>query len=311
MPMVWDAHCHWMPPQVAARTTFFKQGWSDIDALLRALDDAEVERAVLLYPTSDAHVKMGVRDELHTVYNSALAAEVREHPDRLVGAGILPVDRPAEMLPALGRMRELGLACLSLASSYEGAFLDDERFLPVFEEAEKQQMPIFVHAQIVNPVGFERVKDPLLIPVVEYLFDVTMSAGVLMMSGALSRFTRLKIVFAHFAGVLPFLADRFDSTYTMLRARGIVKDLGDQPTSILKDVFVDSSGTKSPAMLNMALEFFGPQRILWGSDYPANTDTAASIEAWSDLGLNDTERGDILSGNLEHLFKEGDSDGNA
>ena len=39
-------------------------------------------------------------------------------------------------------------------------------------EAEEKNIPIFVHSQIVNPIGFERVKDPLLTPVVEYVFDV-------------------------------------------------------------------------------------------------------------------------------------------
>ncbi|MHC4200243.1 MAG: amidohydrolase family protein [Planctomycetota bacterium] len=291
-----------MPPAVAEKTTFFRQGWSDIDLLLRALDAAGVEKAVLLYPTSDAHVKLGGWGELCALYNAAIAEKVKQHPDRLIGAGILPVDRPDEMLPVLARIRELGLSCLSLASSYEGAYLDDQRFLPVLEEAGRQGLPVFVHAQIIDPIGIERVKDPLLMPVVEYLFDITISAGAMMMSGARSRLEGLKVVFAHFGGVLPFLADRFDSTYSMLRSRGIVKDLGSPPTEILKNIFVDTSGTRSPQMLNMAVEFFGAERILWGSDHPANRDMAGSIAAVADLSLVDAEREDILSGNLGRLF---------
>ncbi|MCQ9208415.1 MAG: amidohydrolase family protein, partial [Omnitrophica bacterium] len=258
MSKIWDAHSHWMPPEVAEKTTFFRQGWSDIDLLLQTLDNSGVEKAVLLYPTSDAHLNLGGWSRLCDIYNKAISKKVKEHPQRLIGAGILPADRPGDMVQEIERIKELGLSCLSLASSYEGKYLDEESFLPVFEKAEKEKLPIFVHSQIINPIGSSRVKDPLLMPVVEYLFDITMSAGRLMMSGLLSRLKNLKIVFVHFAGVVPFLIDRFDATYLMLRRRNIVQDLGAVPSAILKNIFVDISGVKSATMLKMALESFGP-----------------------------------------------------
>lgn len=302
MTKIWDAHCHWMPPEVAQETTFFQKGWSDIDSLLKTLDSQAIEKAVLLYPTSDAHIKMGSWTNLCAVYNERIAQKVKGHPDRLIGAGILPVDSPQNIAKELGRIKDLGLSCLSLASSYEGKFLDDEIFLPVLEEAEKERLPVFVHSQIINPIGFERVKDPLLMPVVEYAFDITMCAGKLMMSGIFSRFKNLKIIFAHFAGVLPFLTDRFDATYSMLRVRAIVKDLGNLPSAILKNVFVDTSGVRSASMLNMALEFFGPERIFWGSDFPAKRDLGKSIDAVKSLDIDDAGKNNVLAGNLISLF---------
>ena len=98
MNTIWDAHNHWMPPEVAEATTFFKKGWSDIDELLHSLDKSGVEKALLLYPTSDAHLGMGGWSKVCAVYNEALANKVKEHPDRLIAAGILPVDLPDKML---------------------------------------------------------------------------------------------------------------------------------------------------------------------------------------------------------------------
>lgn len=304
MTKIWDAHSHWMPPGVAENTTFFKSGWSDIDLLLNTLDNAGIEKAVLLYPTSDAHLKMGGWSKVAALYNEEISKKVKEYPDRLMGAGILPVDRPEDMVKEIERIKELGLSCLSLASSYQGRFLDDERFLPVLEKAEREKLPIFVHSQIINPIGFERIKDPLLMPVVEYLFDITMCVGKLMISGRLSQLKNLKIVFAHFAGVLPFLGDRFDSAYSMLRSREMVKDLGSLPSAILRNIFVDTSGVKSTAMLAMAIEFFGPDKILWGSDFPAKKDLTESIAALK--GLNSEEKESILAGNLMNLFRGGE-----
>ena len=141
-------------------------------------------------------------------------------------------------------------------------------------------------------------------PVVEYLFDITMCAGTMMMSGALSHHKKLKWVFAHFAGVVPFLADRFDSTYSMLRSREMVKDLGSLPSEILKHVFVDISGVKSISLLNMALEFFGPRRIIWGSDFPAQKNSAESIKALDNLNIQREEKEHILGKNLIDLLNE-------
>lgn len=303
MVKILDAHSHWMPAQIAEKTSFFKQSWSDIDLLLHTMDASSVEKAVLLYPTSDAHLKMHGWQELCLIYNTELSKKVKEHPDRLIGAGILPIDNPENMLVELERIKELGFRSLSLASSYDGNFLDNEIFQAVLERAEKESFVIFVHSQIINPIGFERVNDPLLMPVVEYLFDITMCAGRLMMSQVLRRLKNLKFVFAHFAGVLPFLRDRFDSTYSMLRARNMVGDLHNLPSEILKNIYVDTSGVKSEGILNMAIDFFGADKILWGSDFPAKKDLLEGIAAIKNLDIAKEKKAMMLGGNLKRLLK--------
>jgi aminocarboxymuconate-semialdehyde decarboxylase len=303
MSPIWDAHTHWMPPDVAEHTAFYKKGWSDSNLLLKALDDAGIEKAVLLYPSSDAHLNLGGWAKVCDMYNKGISKKVQDHPDRLIGAGILPLDSPRDMVREIDKIQELGLSCLSVASSYEGRYLDNESFLPVLEKAEKEHLPLFVHSQIINPIGFDRIKDPLLMPVVEYLFDITMCAGTMMMSGIFNQYKGLKVVFAHFAGVLPFLADRFDSTYSMLRSRNMVKDLGSAPSYILKNIFVDISGVASTSLLTMALAFFGPRRIVWGSDFPAQKNPMASINALEILNIQREEKDNIMSGNVINLFQ--------
>jgi predicted TIM-barrel fold metal-dependent hydrolase len=302
MSLIWDAHTHWMPPEVAEHTAFYKKGWSDIDLLLKTLDDAGIDKAVLLYPSSDAHLNGGGWSRVCDVYNKGIAKKLREYPDRFLGTGILPMDRPEEMVREIDKIQDLGLNGLSVASSHEGTYLDDDSFLPVWDKAEREGLPIFVHSQTINPIGFDRVKDPLLMPVVEYLFDITMCAGAMMMSRVFSRHKGLKWVFAHFAGVMPFLADRFDSTYTMLRSREMVKDLGGLPSEILKNVFVDISGVKSISLLNMALDFFGPRHVIWGSDFPAQKNPAESIKALESLAIQKEEKKHILSKNIIDLL---------
>ncbi|MFZ5799911.1 MAG: amidohydrolase family protein [Candidatus Omnitrophota bacterium] len=302
MNKIFDSHCHWVPPKVAENTTFFKVQWSDADELLKAMDNSGIAQAVLLYPTSDAHLQMKGWARVCEIYNSEIAGLVKRYPDRFIGAGIIPVDKPKLIPREMERIRQLGLKAISLASSYDGKYLDDEIFLPVFDYCERPGLPVFIHSQIISPIGFERVNDPLLTPVVEYVFDLTMCLGKLMMSGMLAGNKKVKLVFGHFAGVAPFVRDRFDSTYLMLRARSIVSDLGALPSVLLKNIYVDTSGVKSISMLNMALETFSPDKILWGSDWPAKRDLSKSIAVIEKLNLPAEEKQGILGKNFERVM---------
>jgi predicted TIM-barrel fold metal-dependent hydrolase len=301
--MMVDAHSHWLPQEIINNAHFYHKGWGEIEVWLQAMSEQGIGRAVLSYPTSDAYQKLGGHKEEAYLYNNSLSEILRRYPDKFIGAAVLPVGRAEDMLVELRRSaEELGFKAISLASSYDGIYLDDAMFMPLFELAEKKQIPVFVHSQIVNPIGFERVKDPLLTPVIEYVFDTTVCIGKLLMSGLFERYSGLKFIFAYFGGAVPFLADRFDATYQMLREMNFVKDLKGNPTEFLKRIYVDTSGDKTKANLEAALKLFGPGHILWGSDWPAKKDIAGSIGAIRALGISEAEKQGILGGNLEQML---------
>jgi predicted TIM-barrel fold metal-dependent hydrolase len=286
-----DFHAHYIPPEIAQHTTFFKVNWSDVDRHLKSMDTFGVEKAFLFYPSTDAHLALGGWDQVCSIYNQKIAQVVYAHPDRFVGAGIVSPDSPQTFLMQLQEIKSLGLKIISLASSYDGKYLDDEIFFPLYAFAEKEHLPIHVHPQIINPLGEERVHDPLLTPVLEYVFDVSMTIGKMMMAGVFDKFKNLPFIFAHYGGVIPFVKERFDTTYQMLRGRNFVKDLGRLPSDFLKNLYFDTSGSQSVASLHCALEVVSPEHILFGSDYPANQKVSASIEVIqkSSLGVGDQE----------------------
>jgi predicted TIM-barrel fold metal-dependent hydrolase len=302
--MIIDSHSHWLPEEIIKNAHFFHKGWSDIEAQLKIMDEAGINKAVLSYPTSDAHLKLGSISLVARIYNDNIAKIVKHYPDRFIGAAILPVDNSQGMLDELKRITgELGFKALSLASSYNGKYLDDAMFLPVYKKAQEQNIPIFVHSQIVNPIGFERVNDPLLTPVIEYVFDTTICIGKLLMADILRDYPKVKFIFAHFGGAIPFLQHRFDATYQMLRGINFVKDLKNNPTQYLKNIYVDTGGDKVKTNFLLALELLGPKHLLWGSDWPAKKDIAGAIQAVKDLNISEQDKQDILGGNLERLLK--------
>jgi predicted TIM-barrel fold metal-dependent hydrolase len=301
--MIIDSHAHWLPQDIVSNAHFFSPAWTDIEAQLKVMDEAGITKAVLTYPTSDAYLKLGGIAKLARLYNDHIAKIIKRYPDRFIAAAILPVGNAQEMSAELSRATlELGFKAISLASSYEGRYLDDQVFLPIYKKALEDKIPIFVHSQIVNPIGYERVQDPLLTPVIEYVFDTTICIGKLLMSDILREFAELKFIFAYFGGVIAFLQHRFDATYEMLRGINFVKDLKGNPTDYLKNIYVDTSGDKNKTNFLLALELLGPKHLLWGSDWPAKKDIAVGMQAVRDLDISDADKADILGGNLARIL---------
>jgi predicted TIM-barrel fold metal-dependent hydrolase len=245
--MIIDAHSHWLPEEIINNAHFFHKGWGDIEGQLRQMEESGIDQAVLSYPTSDAHLKIGSLSQVARIYNDNVAKILKKYPGKFIGAAILPVGDTDAMLEELKQAGDSGFKAISLASSYNALYLDHEMFLPVYRKAEGEDIPIFVHAQIVAPIGFERVNDPLLTPVVEYVFDITICIGKLLMAGIFRDYPKLKFVFANFGGAVCFLRQRFDATYQMLRSVNFVKDLQANPTDYLKHIYVDTGGDKTQA----------------------------------------------------------------
>lgn len=301
--MIIDSHSHWLPEEIINNAHFFHKGWNDIDSQLKMMDGAGIDKAVISYPTSDAHLKFGSISQVTHIYNDNVAKILKRYPDKFIGAAILPLDNAKDILDELKRVRqELGFRAISLASSYNAKYLDDNLFLPIYRIAQDKGIPIFVHSQIVNPIGYERVQDPLLTPVIEYIFDTTICVGKLLMSGVLRDYPKLKFIFAYFGGVACHLTGRFDATYQMLRGINFVKDLGSLPTEQLKNIYVDTSGDTKRTNFLAAFELLGPKHILWGSDWPAKRDISAGINAVRSLEIVEADKQAILGGNLAAML---------
>ena len=301
--MMFDAHIHWLPGEIIDNAHFYSTAWGNIEGQLEVMDKFHIDKTLIVYPTNDAYRKMGGLKEVARIYNNHIAGVVKRYPERFVGAAILPVDEPEEMAGEFERVTKgLGFKALSLATSFDGIYLDDERFYRLYEEVESLGIPIFIHPQTINPIGYERIKDPLLTPVIEFVFDTTICIGKLIMAGTLNRFPDLKFIFAHFGGVTPFIKERFDSIYRMLRGRDIVKDLFALPSEYLGRIYVDTSGVTSSYALMCTLEMVGAEHILWGSDYPGNPDIPASINAIEELEIPAREKAKILGANIERVL---------
>jgi aminocarboxymuconate-semialdehyde decarboxylase len=295
--MLCDAHIHFIPQELSVYTAFYKGIWTDKEKLYAHLDKNGIEKALLCYPSTDAHLKLEVFRRVCDIYNKALEGLIKENP-KIIGAGIVDIENFSSVASQVEELKTRGFGAISIASSHNGKFLVKE-LEPLFESAQNNNLAIFVHPQTINPIGFERVSDPLLMPVLEYSLDSSMFMGLLMMEGILQKY-KVKFIFSSLGGVVPFLKERFDRVYMMLRKREIVKDLGKLPSDILKNVYVDTSGA-ALKNIELAIDLFGEDKLLWGSDYPVCGDISANLNMLDELGQEVKEK--ITGKNFLEIFR--------
>jgi uncharacterized protein len=144
--MIIDAHVHLMEPEKAPSYAYLKktggdwgQVW-DADRIVDLLDECGFDKAVIfsgtgLYPNVD-----------YRHYNDHLAREVRKHPDRLIGFGIVDLKGDPEAAGEVPRIvEELGLMGLKFHNWLQAYPANSSTLKPVYEQASRYRLPIIFH----------------------------------------------------------------------------------------------------------------------------------------------------------------------
>ena len=293
--MVCDSHIHFIPKELSSLSAFYKGIWSDKEKLYEYLSLNQIKKSLLVSPSFDINIDT---KWLFYTYNKSII-KIAEENNNIIPAGILNLEDIENLKEQLRELKNMGFKVVNLFSSYKGKFIIKD-IIKYFEDFQNFGFFIFFHPQTNNPIGFERINDPLLMPVLEYTFDLSMCLGILLMEEVFDKFN-IKFIFSSLGGVIPFLKDRFDRVYIMLRAKNMVKELKDLPSNIFKKIYVDTSGSNVDN-IKIALDTFGENNVLWGSDYPANTNIKNNIDSLNKLGSPLKEK--IIKNNFLSLFNE-------
>jgi aminocarboxymuconate-semialdehyde decarboxylase len=231
--------------------------------------------------------------------NEQIAAIVQRYPKKFSGMATVPLQNTEAAVAELERaIVHLKLKGVHIASNIRGKYLGDPGFFPFFEKVAALDVPIFIHPTSV--AGTDRMKDFYFPNLIGNPLDTTITAGHLIFSGIFDRLPNLKIVLAHAGGLLPYNIDRWDHGFKVRpECREFIKK---PPTMYLKNFYYDTI-SHGPEPLRYLLSRVGADRIVIGTDYPADmgdTDPLQSIKA-AKLKAKDREK--ILSKNVLSLFK--------
>jgi len=204
------------------------QAFPSIIELLRAMDEAGVDRAVLLGWYWETH-------ESCVAQNRFYADCIRAHPDRLSAFAAVQPAAGEAALTEIWRARGEGLAGLGELSQHsQGVRMDDARWLDVLALARELDLPVNLHVTDPSPSKGNypgRVETP--------------SADFVAMARA---FPGLNFILAHWGGCFWRQGVRLpDNVYL---------DTAASPLLYAPEVFTE------------ALMACGEDRVLWGTDYP-------------------------------------------
>jgi 2,3-dihydroxybenzoate decarboxylase len=183
-----------------------------------------------------------------------------------------------------------------------GHFIDEKQFWPIFERAEKLDVPIYLHPSIPDPTVIDRyykdyVKEYPAILSAGWGFGVeTGTAAVRMvLSGAFKQYPNLKIILGHLGEGLPFLLHRLDESFSR---DGKVKFR----EAFEHHFWVTTSGNFSDPALLCTMQELGIDRILFSVDYPF-VNNKLGTEWMKTVPLSAEDKAKVLHGNAERLLK--------
>jgi len=236
--------------------------------------------------------------EMSRIINDGLAKVVKKYPGNFQALAMLPLIDTKFALAELERaIFELGLKGICMLTNVAGQTLDSAFLFPIYERAQELRVPIFIHP--TTPVGAQVMKEWRLAIILGFEFDIMLSATRLAYAGVLESFPELDFVIAHLGAGIPFLAGRIDRGYYDPTCGIKTK----RPTStLLKELYTDAVSFYQPA-LKLAHEFFGPERIVLGSDFPLPIgDLQAAVPSIEEMNIPQADKELILGGNVRRLL---------
>ena len=189
------------------------------DLRLKAMDEAGVDIQVLSHGApATQKLPADVAPALTREVNDRLAKVCAANPKRFAAFGALPTSDPKAAADELERIvTKFGFKGAMIHGMSTGEFIDLPKYWPIFERAEKLDVPIYLHPSLPNAKVTEiyyqdYAKDfPLVVrPAWGFTVETATQAIRLVLSGVFAKHPNLKIILGHFGETLPFLMWRID-----------------------------------------------------------------------------------------------------
>lgn len=249
-----------------------------IDGRIALMDEAGVARQILS-PTIQPYFN-DPSDALDAarLVNDSLAEMSQRRPGRLTAYVSLPLPHVDAALTEMNRgLDELGMAGVTMQCFCQDRSAADPHFEPLYEEMNRRAALLFLHP-CVNGLCSPFITQWSLTESAGPPFEDALIAMHLMARSIPHRYPDIRIVIPHLAGGLASQLTRLDNQLPHYA------DLAEAPSRTARRLWYDTAAHGSAPALRCAIEAFGADRLVPGSDYPILTihesyrDTFAWIE---------------------------------
>jgi predicted TIM-barrel fold metal-dependent hydrolase len=246
---------------------------------LADMDRDGVDATVMYGPIVPLLVKdPELKRVLYRGYNDWLAEFCATKPERLAGAGLVPIDDAKLAAEEVRHLKRSGIrTCMFLAASVETPLWDDS-WEPLWEALDETGIPIGFHlgggmrtVQMTGPNVNHPGNMGVRVAVSPMQMDEPLAAVIF--SGALERHRNMKVVLAETGiGWLPYVLERLDDAYAKFidapafwNAQGGLR-VKQIPSAYFKRQVWATFQTDLAGI--RLLDTLGDDRVMWASDYP-------------------------------------------
>ena len=293
---------------------------TDLDARFRVMDEFGDYRQVLSMPAPPLEV-IAAPDkspELARVANDGLAELVAKYPDRFIAfAASLPMNNPDAAVQEMERAStQLGAPGAMFFTNVAGKPLDLPEFSPIFEEAERRNLTLWIHpargANFPDYLSEEKSKYEIWWTF-GWPYETSAMMSRIVFSGMFDRLPKLKIVTHHMGGMIPYFEGRVGYGWDQLGVRtsdadygSLLRSMKKRPIDYFRKFYGDTALFGSLAGTKCGLDFFGVDHIAFASDVPFEPKPGLyireTIRCIESLDITSEEKNQIYCGNAQRLL---------
>lgn len=273
--------------------------WFDLDEQLAHMDGLghEIDVVCSIGPFSVAFSELPASEgrDLAILWNEEMAGAQKKYPGRVWASGAVPLQDVDIALDVMNHaINDLGLIGLNLPGSV-GADprIDAERLEPFYARAEELGIPLFLHPTDAVFSDMLTGYGGALFLSLGRVMEVSVAAMRLVLSGTMDRHPDLKIVLSHTGGALPYQSGRMDKNTKQAK-------LPNPASTYLKRFYTDTVSPHTEGM-KFAVEYFGADRVMYGSDYPCWS-PADALMYLDGVGLSEGDKAKVMGGNARRIL---------
>ena len=212
--------------------------------------------------------------------NDYLARSIAPHPDRFAAFATLPTAAPKQAAEELERaVTELKFKGALINGHVRGQFLDDRKFWPIFEKAQRLGVPIYLHPTEPPAAIREAYYGGLPAQVAQAMsmagwgwhVDTGLHVLRLIAGGVLDEYPGLQVIVGHMGEALPFFLAR--SSRILRQQAGLSRPLEHY---MAENLHFTTSGMFTYPPLICLLEVMGADRVMFSVDYPYSSNEEGS-----------------------------------
>ena len=293
----------------------------DLDRRFRVMDEFGdyLQVLTLVQPAVDTFGRGAVAADLARCANDSMAELCSRYPDRFVGfaAAVALSDVDGALDEVDRAVGDLGALGVQIHTNILGAPLDEPRFEPFFAKLAGLHRTVWVHPvrtpQMPDYPGESASRFGMWMAF-GWPYETTVFMCRMVLAGVFQRHPDLRILTHHAGGMIPHFAERFGKGLDFSEPMGLDLDGASDPAARhallieqLKRFYGDTSLSGARSAIECGLGFFGPERLLFGTDMPFDLDggpgyVRGAVRALDAMDLADAHRRMIYEGNARRML---------